>query len=166
MARLTASPAEKQHLLAEVLRVSGLARLRVTGSSMLPTIWPGDVAVLERMTPANLGAGDVILFQQDSRLFLHRIVAPGSAANEFVTRGDAMPQADPLVRAEQILARVTAVERDGKIIHRFALSPWRKIFGLAVAYSDLAGRVALRLNQFGRGKGTSTEASPDVVCEA
>jgi len=166
MGVLTAAPAEKQQLLAEVLLSGGSARLRVTGSSMLPTIWPGDVAVLERVTPANLGAGDVILFQQNARLFLHRIVALGSAANEFVTRGDAMPQADPVVRADQILARVTAVERERKIIHRFALSPWTKIFGIAVAHSDLVGRVALRLNQFGRGKGTTTEASPDVVCEA
>jgi hypothetical protein len=164
MGVLTAAPAEKQQLLAEVLRSGGSARLRVTGSSMLPTIWPGDVAILERAPITDLQAADLILFQQDSRLFLHRIVR--AEGTQFVTRGDAMPQADPVVHADQILARVKAVEREGKIIHRFALSPWTKIFGLAVAHSDLVGRVALRLNQFGRGKGTTTEASPDVVCEA
>ncbi len=165
MAGLTAAPAEKQHLLAEVLRARGSARLRVTGTSMLPTIWPGDVAVLERVATTDLRVGDVILFQQDSRLFLHRIIA-AAAGDEFATRGDAMPQADPMVRPQQILARVSAIERRGRLIRHFELSPWRKMIGLAVAHFDLAGRVALRLNQLGRGRGRSAEVAPEAVCEA
>ena len=165
MAGLTAAPAEKQYLLAEVLRASGSARLRVTGSSMLPTIWPGDVAVLERADIASLRAGDLILFQEDSRLYLHRIVALGPDGDGFVTRGDAMPQADPVVRAEQILAKASAVERNGESIRCLDLSISRRIFGRVVAHFDLAGRIAQRLQQFGRER-KSIEAPSEVVCEA
>ena len=40
--------AVKCELAAEVLRSSGELRLRVTGSSMLPAVWPGDELTIRR----------------------------------------------------------------------------------------------------------------------
>lgn len=131
---------------------------------MLPTIWPGDVAVLERMATADLQTGDVILFRQDSRLFLHRIVCAENA--QFITRGDSMPQADPVVRQEQILAKASALERDGDLICSLDLSFWRGVLGRLIAHSGLATRAALRLHQIRRGRNRGAESSPDGVCEA
>jgi len=38
-------------LAAEVLRSSGRLRLRATGTSMLPAVWPGDVLSVCREVP-------------------------------------------------------------------------------------------------------------------
>lgn len=73
----------------------------VHGSSMEPTLVPGDVAVYVRDSRA-VGAGDVVLFEHDGWPggVLHRVVArlPGGLLQ---TRGDACPapDRDPLPRA-------------------------------------------------------------------
>ena len=42
----------KHDLAAEVLRQFGEVRLKVTGASMLPSVWPGDVLTVRRRSPA------------------------------------------------------------------------------------------------------------------
>jgi hypothetical protein len=41
----------KRHLFVEVLRSFGEARLAVTGASMLPAVWPGDILEVRRTVP-------------------------------------------------------------------------------------------------------------------
>jgi signal peptidase len=48
-------------LAAEVLRSSGELRLRVTGTSMLPAIWPGEVLLIRRDGAAQAGPGDRLM---------------------------------------------------------------------------------------------------------
>jgi len=164
MAVLSPSPADKQLLLIEVLSEHGRARLRVTGSSMLPTLWPGDVVVLERGSPETFRVGDVILFQNQERLFLHRIVAVDQSAHRVTTRGDAMPQADPAFCRDQILAKALSVDNcEGRIKTLSRSSLFAKLLGLAVAHSDFAGRLVLRLHELRRA---GTGKSPAPVCEA
>jgi signal peptidase I len=166
MAALSPSPADKQLLLTEVLGGFGHARLRVTGTSMLPTLWPGDVVALERTDPEALCVGDVILFQEQERLFLHRIVAIDHSALRCATRGDAMPQADPQIQCDQILAKAVSVENcEGRIVTHLR-PPWfAKLLGSAVAHSDFAGRLALRFHEVRRAR-TSRTTAPRTVYEA
>lgn len=166
MAVRSPSPADKQLLLAEVLGEHGRARLRVTGSSMLPTLWPGDVVALERIDPEQLRVGDVILFQNQDRLFLHRIVAMDKTAHRFTTRGDAMPQADPVVSSAQLLAKALSVETcPGRIISHLRPSWFAKLLGIAIAHSGFAGRVALRFHEIRRAR-IASSAAPRTVYEA
>ena len=37
---------------AQVIRQFGELRLKVTGASMLPSVWPGDVLTVRRRSPA------------------------------------------------------------------------------------------------------------------
>jgi signal peptidase I len=160
MAVLSPSPADKQLLLTEVLGEHGRARLRVTGSSMLPTLWPGDVVALERADLHQLCVGDVILFQKQERLFLHRIIAIDHSTYRITTRGDAMPQADPVVPSAQILAKAESVENcQGQIISHFRPPLFARLIGLAVAHSDFAGRLALRFHELRRAR-TSGATAP------
>jgi hypothetical protein len=120
---------------------------------MLPTLYPGDVVALERTDPEALCAGDVILFQKQEHLFLHRIIAIDDSARRFATRGDAMPQADPVVSSDQILAKAVSVEtRDGRTLSHLRLRRLAKLLGFAIAHSDFAGRVALRIHAFRRAR--------------
>jgi signal peptidase I len=105
----------KCEMASEVLRSSGTLRLRVTGWSMLPTIWPGDTLVVESVTSDAVNEGDIVLFGRDRRLFAHRVVQNiyGGFA-EILTRGDAMPKPDPPVCETELLGKVRYIVRNGK----------------------------------------------------
>src|ERR1700758_403813 len=64
----------KCELAGEVLRSSGKLRLRVTGCSMLPAVWPGDTLFVERTTRESVEEGDIVLYERDRRFFVHRVV--------------------------------------------------------------------------------------------
>ena len=60
----------KCEMAAEVLRTSGLLRLKVTGWSMLPTVRPGDTLIVERAGRSALVQGDIVLVSRNRRLFV------------------------------------------------------------------------------------------------
>jgi len=88
---------------------------------MLPGIFPGDLLTVSRVTPASVRAGQVVLVSREGRFYSHRVIYKSDCdgAPSLVTRGDAMPDADPPVSEEDLLGRVTAVVRGKK---RFELS--------------------------------------------
>lgn len=106
----------KCEMAAEVLRRSGLLRLRVTGWSMLPTVCPGDILVIERVDRAALAQGDIVLVSRDRRLFAHRLLSKDEENAEFLTRGDAMTAPDPPVGDNQVLGRISFILRNGRCI--------------------------------------------------
>ena len=97
-------------LAADAVRAFGKLRLEVTGSSMLPTIWPGDVLEVRHQGVAEIQSGDVVLFQRQGQLVAHRVVhrlgRPGG--NLLITRGDRQSAADPPTTRKK-LGRVTEV---------------------------------------------------------
>jgi signal peptidase I len=148
--------AVKCDLAAEVLRSSGSLRLRVMGSSMLPSVWPGDTLLIERVPVNAVSTGDLVLFGRDRRLFVHRVVSVGSAGDAtkdatveatILTRGDAMPQTDPPVPSRDLLGRVAYIVRDGKLIEpKKSLGLPQRAIATLVQRSEIAARVAIGLN--------------------
>src|SRR5215469_1498253 len=111
---MSESDAIKCELAAEVLRSSGTLRLRVTGWSMLPTVWPGDTLLIERVDPKAVPEGDIVLFGRDRRLFAHRVLK--NERSVLVTRGDSMRTPDSPVDETEFLGRVSSIVRNGKWI--------------------------------------------------
>ena len=103
----------KCRLFLEVLRSFGEARLRVTGSSMLPTIWPGDVLEVRHLGVVEIQSGDVVLFQRQGQLVAHRVMQvlgrPGG--HLLIARGDRQRAADAPITKEELLGRVTEILR-------------------------------------------------------
>ncbi len=87
------------HLAEVVLRSHGELRLRVTGSSMLPAVWPGDVLSVRRRGAEQARPGDMILFARYGRLFAHRVVERKihQGTPYWITRGDRLDHHDPQV---------------------------------------------------------------------
>src|SRR5271169_5683553 len=100
-------------LAAEVLRTSGRLRLRATGASMLPAVWPGDILSVQRHEAVNALPGDIVLFGREGRLVAHRVVERSICRDgiQWVTRGDSVDGNDPPVSSHELLGRVTAIER-------------------------------------------------------
>ena len=123
----------KLDLAAEALRCCGTVRLKVWGTSMLPSLWPGDLLTLQTATQNDVIPGDIVLVLRDKRCFIHRLVAkqPGEDRVVFITCGDAMPDHDPPVAGAELLGRVIGVRRGNR---SFVPSQRVSRFGSALAW--------------------------------
>jgi signal peptidase len=133
-------------LATEVLRSCGKLRLRVTGSSMLPTIFPGDTLLIERTELSDTEKGDIVLISRDGRLFAHRLIDKVGEANPAlaITKGDSMSAPDPAVKHDKVLGRISSIVRDGRVFQpqRRLRFPARAVAALART-SDIATRVVI-----------------------
>lgn len=112
------SHALKCELAGDVLRSAGRLRLRVTGWSMLPTILPGDTLMIEHASGEHVVKGDIVLFDQERRLFVHRVSGKSGIAGDlrFVTQGDGMARPDPPISESHVLGKVCFVVRNGRLM--------------------------------------------------
>ena len=99
-------------LAAETLRSSGSLRLRVTGSSMLPAVWPGDVLHIQRREIREVRTGDIALFERYGRLVAHRVIE--CRGSSFLAKGDTLHFPDPPVTCAELLGTVTGIVRGGR----------------------------------------------------
>ncbi len=118
---MNAEPREqwKCNLAAQVLQSSGKLRLRATGASMLPTLWPGDLLTIQSNSFDQVELGDIVLYMREGRFFVHRIVNKSDAKDQrpfVIARGDCMSQADRPVRSNELRGR-----DEHKKFHRSAM---------------------------------------------
>lgn len=134
----------KRDLAAEVVRQFGEVRLKVTGTSMLPSVWPGDILTVQRRRPNDIQTGEVVLCYRNQGFVAHRLVDKRGA--QFITRGDSMPQPDPPFAADDILGPVTGILRKGRAVDP---SPnwWYCAASWILRHSDLCTRILLRLKR-------------------
>ena len=138
----------KGQLFLEVLKSFGQAKLAVTGASMLPAIWPGDVLEVRRQDATEICLGEVILFERDGRLFAHRVVEKvgGPERTLLITQGDGLRAPDPPVAPEELLGRVTAIVRGGRRIDP-QFTRWRRVASWVLSRSHICTSLALRLRR-------------------
>jgi signal peptidase I len=144
----------KCELASDVLRSSGRLRLRVTGWSMLPTIFPGDTVMIERASGENVCEGDIVLFDRDRRLFVHRVSGKSGSTGDLriVTQGDAMTRPDPPVSGSQVLGKVRFVLRDGRLSQpATCLGFSSRAVAALVRRSSSAARVIVAIRKSGSG---------------
>lgn len=100
---------------------TGLLGIRpslVTGSSMYPTIHPGDIAITRTVGPEEIQTGDIIRFRLGPSWVLHRVVEVRREAGSlvFITQGDNNEALDPPVQTSQLDGKlVLLVPRAGKL---------------------------------------------------
>jgi signal peptidase I len=108
----------KCEMAAQVLRTFGALRLEVTGLSMLPSIWPGDVLLIERREMRAIGAGDIVVFARQEKLVAHRALHKTVVGEESyaITRGDSLLSADEPVSPAELLGSVRSILRAGEYV--------------------------------------------------
>jgi signal peptidase I len=131
-------------LIANLLTDGNKIKFRAPGDSMYPTIRDGDEITVKPIEAASITIGDIILYRHKSGVVAHRVIrmakrdvpdfqssAPKSLPSVlsprsyFILRGDAAVVFDDPVRADQILGKVTIVEREGRRVDLY--SPKAKI---------------------------------------
>jgi signal peptidase I len=143
-------------LAGEVVRNFGEVRLRVLGTSMVPSVLPGDMVSVRRASLDDISAGEIVMFARNKRLFVHRVVQRrlgGSAGRSgepcLITRGDRLLQNDPPVSSLEFLGRVVSIERDNRKVELHAHGSNRMIVHLLQS-SDRLTYLYLRLASFWR----------------
>lgn len=136
----------KGELFLEVLKTRGKAKLAVTGASMLPSIWPGDILEVRQREMAEISPGDVVLCERQGAFLAHRVVKKqgGPERPLLITRGDTLRAPDPPVEPEELLGCVAAVWR-GERRRDARLTPWRRAAAWLFCRSHLSIKVALRI---------------------
>lgn len=151
---LAEAHAAKCELAAEVLRSCGRLRLKVTGWSMLPTIWPGEMLMIQHTESDAVSEGDIVLCARERKFSAHRVIGKSSKDSSIVTQGDAMAQIDPPVSQHDLLGKVAFIVRNGKCI-----APDKKLrlrecaVAALVRRSDLAARLVVGVHGMRRRSG-------------
>jgi len=110
------NPGQRELLLAMVARGVPLRTL-ARGFSMHPFIRDRDVLTISPIKDRPLSLGEVVAFTQPAkgRLAIHRIIQ--KTEKGWLIRGDNCPEPDGVVAVEEIIGRVSRVERAGRDIH-------------------------------------------------
>lgn len=133
----------KCELAGDILRWFGILRLQVTGHSMLPSVWPGDVLLIKRCYFGEVSPGDIVLYAREGRLFAHRVIraAADLAKPRLVTQGDALAKPDSPISAAEFLGRVSLIMRAGKCdVPASVLSFPNRLVAHVARYSTIAAR--------------------------
>lgn len=101
--------------------VFGVQPSLISGNSMNPTYYPGDIVVVQNIKPEDLTVGDVVRFHRDGIDVVHRIKTINQENNElvFTTRGDNNNVDD---------APVSSTNIEGKVILAVPKIGWISIF--------------------------------------
>ena len=144
----------KLDLAAEVLGRGGTIRLQAQGTSMLPSIWPGDVLSIESKSGQDIALGDIVLVARDGRFFIHRLIEKHNSI--WITRGDSLLQDDAPVAPVQVLGKVSLIHRkSGEIVPKARVSRFGSTLAWALCRWDFFRNLALRIHLF-----TSIPAPP------
>jgi signal peptidase len=146
-------------LVSEAVRKAGHARLRVSGTSMVPAMRPGDLITVERAGLGEIKPGEIVVFARAERLVVHRVkaivVGPVTAKTEnprellLATRGDRSRRNDPMVSSSELLGRVTQVERGSQRAQvQTKLSAKEQVISRLLRTSDRATYLYLRVSAF------------------
>ena len=135
-------------LAAEVVGVFGSVRLRVSGTSMAPTLCPGELVGVEKTRMTEILPGEIVVFARDGRLIVHRVVTKIQSRGEsyLVTRGDRIRKSDSPVSGSEFVGRVNHIERGrsgARASSRLDLAS--RVFSLLLSFSDRGTYLYLRL---------------------
>lgn len=112
-----AEPEQVMEPLLGLLEVTEAVPLVISGGSMTPFLVHGRDTVYLSKSEAPFRRGDMLLYRRDNGSYvLHRVFRVEGERLTMV--GDAQTCLEPGIRREQILARVTAVRRKGKLLQR------------------------------------------------
>lgn len=138
----------KLDLAAAMLYQSGSICLSLRGTSMLPALWPSDQLTIKSVAHGELIPGDIVLVMRDHRFFVHRLIKSlwDQGRLSWITKGDAAPRRDVAVVADELLGRVTNIQRGNR---NFApgrrISPLNFVLAWMLCHLNRFRGVALRV---------------------
>jgi len=104
--------------------------------------------MIERVDPAIVSQGEIVLVARNRRLFAHRLKSNQMEAG-IVTQGDAMSTPDPRVDKVNLLGRVSFIIRNGRQIQpRPNLRISERALATLLQHSEAAARIVVGIHGF------------------
>jgi hypothetical protein len=116
---LSCEVADFLELCNGILSQGRYLRFQARGYCMRPFIEDGDVLEVEPASGWEVKVGDVILYSvSGGRIVVHRVVKKyAEEAVVLFTKGDSTPGLDQRIYGDQVLGKVTAIERQQRRMH-------------------------------------------------
>jgi Peptidase S24-like len=106
--------------IADALKRRGRISMYVQGTSMLPLVHPGDVALIRRDKLENMRSGDVVLFQRGNHLLAKRIgksdLPADDGENSYCDSGENQENHAEQAEREECLGQIVRVHRNSEDI--------------------------------------------------
>ncbi len=117
---MTASRDKLQKLIIDLLTDGKVVDVPVYGISMFPFFKPGTIVRVQIVSFKDIRLGDVIFFEANGKLILHRVVRKGE--DWLQCKGDSMLKRDSVVNADQFMGMVVAwkTKRNFKSVASFS----------------------------------------------
>lgn len=102
---------EFKGLSKDLLTRGYVVRMNARGLSMFPLIWTGDRITIS--PEKNINPADVVVFTRESQMVCHSVVGvfERDGIKYYQTRGNSSFGLDEAITSEQILGKVTRIER-------------------------------------------------------
>lgn len=134
-------------VIREKLELGGQVQLLASGNSMYPLLRHGrDTIILEHARGEECRKYDVILYQRENGQYvLHRII--GCKEDGFILRGDHQYVKEFSVRNDQVIGKMVAFKRKGKIcdtdtfLYRIYVYYWVNSAGIRRVFHALGSRI-------------------------
>ena len=140
MCEIELNSTEFAALAKQVLSSGHGIRFRARGFSMRPFIHDGDLLEVQTLEHRPVERGDILLFECNQRMVVHRVVESPSQDGEgrLLTQGDARLVPDGAVPLGDVFGRVVWVEKFGRRAFTDALW-WRAASRVWLGLAPLRG---------------------------
>jgi signal peptidase I len=137
-------------LLREWIAAGESAWLPLWGESMAPFLHSGSRLLVSRATACQIASGDLLVYEAEGRLICHRVLRRRACGGRhvFLTKGDGWRTKEAWICADQVLGRVTRVERNGGTLPLD--TPIRRLRATGIAAYSLMVADLLALLRWGR----------------
>jgi signal peptidase I len=109
-------------LSQEIMHKGKSLRFLAQGTSMHPLVRNGDILMVDPVKSGKIRVGDVVLCTPAvGSVVVHRVIRTKKTrkATRYLVQGDQASQPDGWISQEQVTARLSAIERDGRQIDMY-----------------------------------------------
>jgi hypothetical protein len=141
--------AEAKRLIEERFLAGGIKKLRLSGTSMNPSMFCGEEITVRRACCRDFAVGDIAVFKRGGMLIAHRAIGNGQdkGGPYLMTKGDRSSAKDAPVPEAEIVGRVEKLlSKEG--CHDFRTGYWRcanRIIGWLSAHEGHTISAAYRI---------------------
>jgi signal peptidase I len=103
-----------ESIAQEMLQMGCAIRFEAHGGSMTPTINHNDVITVAPIDSFSIELGDILfIVSSNNELMVHRVIKIifDETGLKFITKGDSLSVPDKQISVEQVLGKVTTIER-------------------------------------------------------
>jgi len=102
----------------KILERGSRVRISIVGSSMYPLLRKGDNIFIEPTDAKKASVGDILVCQRGEKMYAHRLMKKyvNNGKTILVTKGDSFSEFDAPLYSQDVLGKVTAIERKGRYI--------------------------------------------------